>query len=453
MQTIFAFVVAIALLVAVHEWGHFAMARACGVKVLRFAVGFGPTLWSWTSPRTGTEFAIGALPVGGYVKMLDEREAPVDKAELHRAFNTQSLMRRALIVLAGPVANLVFAVLLYSAVNWMGVEQAQAILSKPLAGSVAAKAGFMGGERVLRVGFDEDHLDDVVSFEDFRWWLTRGALAHKNVYVEIESAPSRGSQVVLLPLSGVDARIADVQLFRNIGILGPYSEARLGDILADGAASAAALHLGDLVVSVDGQPVSDGAELRERIRNSGKTGIATKQQWQVLRQDQPLTLSVTPKIETVDGQTIGRVGAMIGAPPALTMVRFGVMEGINKAVERTAEVSLLTLRMMGQIATGQSSIKNLSGPITIADYAGKSAALGVNQFFIFLALISISLGVLNLLPVPVLDGGHLMYYLWEAATGRPVSERSLEWLQRLGLGALLLMMCVAFFNDLVRVLG
>jgi regulator of sigma E protease len=389
MQTAVSFVFAIGLLVAVHELGHYWVAVACGVKVLRFSIGFGPRLVGWTSKKSGTEFIVGLLPLGGYVKMLDEREGVVPPSERSRAFNVQSLRKRAAIVAAGPIANLLFAVLLYSSVNWMGFEQAQAVLSKPIAGSAAARVGWTGGENIHRVGFENEPLEEVASFEDFRWWLTRAALAHRNIQVE-------------------------------------FSAAAVG---------------------------SDTGQLRELIQSSGQSGVARPQVWRVDRAGQVQSIVVSPKIERVGDATVGRIGAFIGTTPALVTVRYGLLDGFGRALDRTWEVSALSLRMMGQMLVGDASLKNLSGPLTIADYAGKSASMGLTQFLVFLALISISLGVLNLLPFPVLDGGHLMYYLWESLTGKPVSESWMDRFQKVGLVVLLLMMSVALFNDVTRLLG
>jgi regulator of sigma E protease len=453
MLTLAAFLIAIGLLVIVHEWGHYAMALACNVKVLRFSVGFGPKVWGWVSPKTGTEFVLSALPLGGYVKMLDEREGAVLAHEKTRAFNTQSLKRRALIVAAGPAANLVFAVILYACLNWSGVEQAQAVLSKPLQGSIAAQAGLVGGELMQKAGFEGSAMQDLDSFEDFRWWLTRAALEHRNLQIEYKPLFEGSSRVAVLPLDKIDVRNADARMFRAIGILGPLSQARMGGLSADGAAEIAGLKVNDLVVSVNGVSIVDAGHLRELIRSAAVDGATAPQTWVVDREGGQLSLVVKPRAEMDGVEWVGRVGAFIGAPPALNLVRYGPLEGISRAVERTWEVSILTLRMMGSIVVGDASLKNISGPITIADYAGKSAALGVSQFLIFLALISISLGVMNLLPLPVLDGGHLMYYLWESITGKAVSDLAMEWLQRMGLGVLMAMMSVAVFNDVIRLLG
>ena len=453
MLTIVAFVVALGLLIAVHEYGHYRVAVACGVKVLRFSVGFGRTLYSWKSrkqkPGQDTEFVIGAFPLGGYVKMLDEREGPVPPEQRHMAFNTQPLKSRAAIVAAGPAANLLLAIVLYAAVNWYGVEEPKAILASPVPGSVADRAGLRGGEAVQKAGFEGEELQPVRSFEDLRWLLTRGALDGHDVRLQLGAG-----REALLALGQISSREADAQLFRRIGIVGPWTPPVIGDVM-EGAARRAGLAKGDLVVAVGGRQVVDGQQLREIIRSSVQGGKAITQAWQVQRAGRMLEIQVQP--DTVQDQAtqaaIGRIGAFVGAPPEFTIVRYGPVEGLWKGVQRTWEVSLLTLRMMGRMVVGEASLKNLSGPLTIADYAGKSASLGLTQYLVFLALISVSLGVLNLLPLPVLDGGHLMYYLWEAVTGKSVSDAWMERLQRGGVAVLLLMMTIAIFNDVTRLFG
>ncbi len=451
------FIVAIAVLVAIHELGHYGVARACGVKVLRFAIGFGPRVTGWTSKKTGIEYVVGLLPLGGYVKMLDEREGPVLAHERALAFNTQTLKVRAAIVLAGPVANLLLAIVLYSCVNWTGVEQAQAVLGRPVPGSVAEAAGLVGGERVLRVGFADAELNSVVSFEDVRWWLMRGALAHRNVQMEYTNVAAGSDatpvQLAVFNMQAIDAQTADAQMFRSIGVVAPFSAARIGELKSGGAAEQAGLRTGDAVLRVDQTEVVDAGHLFELIRSAGQSGQAKSQSWLVERSGEQISIKVTPKLEQEGEILIGRIGAMIAAPPAKMVVRYGPWDGFTQALTRTWEVSVLTVKMMGKILIGDASLKNLSGPIMIADYAGKSAAMGVTSFVVFLALISISLGVLNLLPIPVLDGGHLMYYVWEFFTGRPVSERWAEHLQRLGLVILLAMMSVALFNDFSHFFG
>ena len=458
MLTLVAFIVALGLLIAVHEYGHYRVAVACNVRVLRFSVGFGKTLFKWKPrrPRRGqdTEFVIGAFPIGGYVKMLDEREGPVAPAERDRAFNTQPLRYRAAIVSAGPAANLLLAIVLYAAVSWMGVEEPQAVLGSPVAGSIAAKAGLRGGERVERAALEGDELEPIRSFEDLRWLLTRGALDGSDLRMVLAREGSGGRREVLLPLSEVNSRDADAQLLRKVGIVAPWSPPVLGEVMAGGAAQRAGLRKGDTIVRVGGQPVGDAQQLRDLIRAQVQGGKAVTSNWDIERQGQRLQLPVTPDVVTEKGvPPVGRIAAYVGIPPAMVTVRHGPVEGLWNGVARTWEVSALTLRMMGRMVIGQASVKNLSGPLTIADYAGKSASLGLTQYLLFLALISVSLGVLNLLPLPVLDGGHLMYYLWEAVTGRSVSDAWMERLQRGGVAVLLVMMSIALFNDVARLFG
>jgi regulator of sigma E protease len=454
MLTIPAFLLALGLLVAVHEYGHYRMAVACGVQVLRFSVGFGPVLLRWQPSGSATEFVLCAFPIGGYVRMLDEREAPVQAAQRHLAFNNRPLSARAAIVAAGPLTNLLLAIVLYAVVNWSGVEQPRAVLSSPDAGSIAERAGIAGGEVVQRAGYDGDEPGAVASFEDLRWLLAQGALKKRDVRLVLSPAHGADSaREVRLRLSQSDAQDVDAELYRRIGIVSPLSRPVLGEVMAGGAGAAAGLLPGDLVLKFGPVPIHDGQQLRDLIRASARGGVSTASTWSIERAGRSMDIIVQPQAVVDGDHWMGRIGAFVGAPPELVTVQMGPLEGLWAGAVKTWEISSLTLRMMGRMVVGEASLKNLNGPLTIADYAGKSASMGVVQYLLFLALISVSLGVLNLLPLPVLDGGHLMYYLWEAVTGNGVTDAWMERLQRGGVAVLLLMMSIALYNDLARILG
>lgn len=456
MLTVVAFIVALGVLIAVHEYGHYRVAVACGVKVLRFSVGFGKTLYRWQPkrqrPGQQTEFVIGMFPLGGYVKMLDEREGVVAPEERHRAFNVQPLRSRAAIVAAGPIANLLLAVALYTVVNWIGVQEPVATLARPVPASLAEQAGLRGGEHITRAGFDGE-LDTVDSFEDLRWRMTRAALDRRDLTLAISDEGGKPARELVLPLSRVEAKDADAQMFRKIGVIAPLTRPEIGDVVAGSAGDRAGLKKGDLVRSIGTAAIVDGQQLREVIRASVDDGKPKMQAWAIERGGRSISIDVVPDVRDEGTAKVGRIGAYVGAPPVMVTVRQGLVMGLWRGVVRTWEVSALTVRMMGKMVIGEASLKNLSGPLTIADYAGKSASMGLTQYLIFLALISVSLGVLNLMPLPVLDGGHLMYYLCEGLTGKSVSDAWMERFQRGGVALLLVMMSIALFNDVNRLLG
>ncbi len=453
ITTVLAFVLTIGILIVIHEYGHYRVAVACGVKVLRFSVGFGRVLWRRQATPDSTEFVVCALPLGGYVRMLDEREAPVAPDELSRAFNRKPLAQRAAIVAAGPVANLLLAVVLYAAAHWIGIDETKAVMGPPVAGSIAERAGLQSGDWARAYSTDGQDWQDLKSMTDLRWQVTQAAMRGEPLQLLLTDRDGRAQRRTTLDLTSLGSNEVDNALMQRIGLGSPFSEPVLGEVKMGGAGAKAGLRSGDRVLSIDGQPIADASRLRELIRASGSSGTAKPMQWRFERAGQVIELTVVPAVAGQGDQRVGRLELLPGQPPETVSVRYGLWAGISQAVSQTWQMSALTVKMLGKMVIGQASLKNLSGPLTIADYAGQSVRLGLAYYLGFLAVVSISLGVLNLLPLPVLDGGHLMYYLVEGVTGRPVSELWLDRLQRGGVAIMLMMMSLALYNDVARLLG
>ena len=451
--TVLAFILTLGVLIVIHEYGHYRVAVACGVKVLRFSVGFGRVLWRRQATPDSTEFVVCALPLGGYVKMLDEREQPVAPDQLGGAFNRKPLAQRAAIVAAGPAANLLLAVLLYAAAHWIGVDEVKAVMGSPAAASLADRAGLRAGDWAREWSTDGVEWNELRSLADLRWEVTQAVLRGERLQLMVTDRAGHGRRSVTLALDTLGSAEVDAKLMQKIGLGSPMSEPVLGEVRSGEPAARAGLKSGDRVLDIDGTPVADAAAVRDAIRASGRGGVARTMQWRVQRGLEALDLAVTPVVVSEGGQQIGRLGVYPGQPPEMVNVRYGAFEGLAKAAKQTWQMSILNLKMLGKMLVGQASLKNLSGPLTIADYAGQSVRLGAAYYLGFLAVVSIGLGVLNLLPLPMLDGGHLLYYLFEGVTGRPVSELWLERLQRGGVAIMLMMMSLALYNDVARLLG
>ncbi|UCD67209.1 MAG: RIP metalloprotease RseP [Betaproteobacteria bacterium] len=445
--TLGAFILALGILIVFHEYGHYLVARLAGVKVLRFSVGFGAPLVKKRFGRDQTEWVVAVFPFGGYVKMLDEREGEVAPTERHRAFNRQSVWRRIAIVAAGPIANFLLAILLYWVLFATGVPGLKPVIGEPPKNTPAAAAQLKSGDFVRAV----DQVP-VKTWQELRWELLEHAV-EKNL-VELELENEKGNiRYEKLDLSGVGPEELDAGLMKKIGVVryDAMIEPVIGEVVEGDPASRDGLLPGDYIESVDGSPVQHWAEVVASVRVAPSRPVV----FGILRDG--VRLVVTVDTDSVDegASAIGRIGA---APKIdeqrlerlIVRVRYPVGVSLYRATLKMGEVSIFTLRMLGRMIIGDVSLKNLSGPITIADYAGQSAKVGWIAYLNFLALISISLGVLNLLPVPVLDGGHLMYYLVEIVKGSPVSERALELGQRVGLVLLFALMAFAIYNDIIR---
>ena len=445
MLTLAAFLFTLAVLVVFHEFGHFWVARRMGVKVLRFSIGFGQIIAS-RRDRHGTEWALAAIPLGGYVKMLDEREGSVAEEQLDQAFNRKPLAARAAIVAAGPLANFLLAILLFWALFMAGVPIQKPVVGDPTPGSAAQAAGVHGVVSITR-------LNDVAiaSWQDLHWQALKEVL--RGEPLRIETVDGRGiltRHVLALPQHSEALEQAPLETLGLVHYLPPLPPV-VGDITPEGVAAHSGLRRGDRILRIDGVAMATWEQVVESIRRA--PGQRLRMNLENGKQTRELTL--TPA-SVVDGTTrIGRIGAGPWFDPALLAtlqgnVRYAPLPALRHALTRTWELTAFSLEMLARMGSGRSSLKNLSGPLTIADYAGQSAASGVGSFVAFLALLSVSLGVLNLLPVPLLDGGHLLYYLAEFLTGRPVPDRIQEIGQKIGMGLLGLLMFFAFYNDLSR---
>lgn len=443
LVTVLAFIVTLAILIVVHELGHYGAARLCGVKVLRFSVGFGRAVFKKTYGPDRTEWVVGALPLGGYVRMLDERDedqGPIAAADRLRAFNQKNVWARSFIVLAGPLANFVLAVAVYWLLAVLGTNEPKAVLAAPQVHSAAARAGIYAGDVVTVFNGA-----DIRSMNQLRWELLKSATQPGAYDMQVRSASGSVREIVLT-LQPEDLPSLEGDVMGDLGFVPDSGPARVRRVLPDLPGAQAGLREGDEWIAIDGGSVHNAQDVIAQVRAHPDRAMSV----QIMREGRPQTLSITPTSQTNEqGQRIGRIGIEFASGPWVE-VRYGPFEAAAHALIRTWDMAVFSLRMLVRMVSGEVSWKNLSGPVTVADYAGQTARIGWAPYLSFLALISIGLGVLNLLPIPLLDGGHLLYHAAEIFTGRPPAQWLLEWGQRIGAVALLMLTALALYNDLSR---
>jgi regulator of sigma E protease len=450
MQTLFAFLAALTILIFVHELGHYLVAIWCDVKVLKFSIGFGKPLISKKLGKDKTEWTLAMIPLGGFVKMLDEREqetASISAQDLPRAFSRKTLFQRSLIVVAGPVANLLLAIFLYAAMGWVGIEEAAPIVDQPAKSTAADAAQLQRGDRILSIDGNA-----VRSWNDLRLKLLTPVIEKRSADVLVKR--ETGEVALKINAGGLPENEAERNYLQTLGIELAPGKVEVGSLTAGGAAERDGLKAGDILLQVGDQKIERARNAIEQIRAHPETALTFK----VLRGKDEISLNLKPEAKDSEkaedkGKKIGRIGAALTDKIVFDTVQYGPFEGIVQGAKQTWDMSVFSVKMMGKMVTGDLSLKNLSGPVTIADLAGKTVRVGWYAYVSFLALISISLAVLNLMPIPVLDGGHLVYYGLEALKGKPLSERFMEWTQKAGLALIMLMMAVALFNDFSRLLG
>lgn len=442
LLTLLSFAIAIGLIVTIHELGHYWVARYCGVYIERFSIGFGKVLFKRTD-KHGCEWAVSALPLGGYVMMRNEVPADAALDLQQTAFENKTLGQRAAITVAGPMANLILAVIIYAVVGLMGNQEPAAVLGQPEPTTLAAEAGFAAGDTVIAVDNKT-----ILSWPQLRWQLMDRLQTGGEVLLTTQSPQGaqaeRWLQLPALPFN------EELDPMREIGLTLAMPQPLVREVVKGSTAELAGLQADDVLLAINGKAIQSAAQFVTTIQALANQSI----QLDLERHGQTQTVVVPVAAATDEqGRTVGRIGILLGANIEMTTVRYGPIATVQQGFTRTADTFWLSLKMIGRMVTGEVSVKNISGPVSIADYAGKSARVGLVTYLHFLALISISIGLLNLLPIPMLDGGHLLYYAIEAITGRPVSDQIKMMGQRVGLGILFALTMLALFNDLGRLLN